>query len=319
MEKESTVLMRLSEMDKLLAVTEDPIDLKKGSDVIEAIRSLAKLSHMSLDIVNHAFSERVKWDRKRGQWISKNIDPKGGRPITNPVAVSYTLADIETDDHESTFCQRLIAIQDQEIMNLIKICNGKKKEISKAGLLRWVSDGHIEPDMTVPPGLFSVVYADPPWKYSNFNQQNAAAAKYTVLDIEDICLFGNGLADVTFPQTVLFMWAVNPLLEEALEVLKRWGFKYKTNIVWDKGKSKGKSWWVKPQHELLLIGVRAKTPHPKIMPPSVIHAERPQEHSEKPEVFYEAIENMFPLGDKTHLVMFARTEREGWVCHGDEL
>jgi N6-adenosine-specific RNA methylase IME4 len=96
--------------------------------------------------------------------------------------------------------------------------------------------------------------------------------------------------------------------------MEAWGFEYKTNIAWVKPKSLGFSWWVKPRHELLLIGVRANAPQPIETPDSALFFSR-GEHSEKPEEFYGTIESMY-LGAKIEL--FARQPREGWVAYGNE-
>ena len=100
----NTMLMRLSEWDKMLAVTKDPLELKKGSEAIEAVRSMARLAHLGVEIVNMAFAERVKWDRKRGQWIEENI-PKHNEK--NDSWSTSRLKDIDTSWDESAYCPSL--------------------------------------------------------------------------------------------------------------------------------------------------------------------------------------------------------------------
>ena len=314
-ESQSTILMRLSKLDRMLATTEDPVKLKKGSDAIEVIRGLAKRSHLSLEIVNDAFFERVKWDRKRGAWIGENIK-RGNPQLTEARLIS--LADIETDDHESSYCQRLLLISDEKVLKLVNLCTAGTKEASRAALLRYKEDGHIDYEPPeLPVGTFEVIYADPGWQYDNFNVQNAAQSLYTTWPVEEICeKWTDPVAKVTSNQSVLFLWATNPMLLEALQVMAAWGFKYKTNLAWVKPSPLGKAWWAQSQHELLLIGVRSKTRKPVWVPPSCLMCDR-GEHSRKPADFRTTIETMYPAG--SWLELFAREHYEGWKSYGDEL
>jgi N6-adenosine-specific RNA methylase IME4 len=121
----------------------------------------------------------------------------------------------------------------------------------------------------------------------------------------------------TSENAVLFLWATNPLLEDALQVMKAWGFQYKTNIVWVKDKF-GIGFYVRGQHELLLIGTKGNVHPPEESNrfSSVVNADV-KEHSEKPEEIYNLIEAMYP--DKTYLELFARKQRLKWKSWGNEV
>jgi len=107
------------------------------------------------------------------------------------------------------------------------------------------------------------------------------------------------------------------MLEEALEVMKAWGFQYKTNLVWVKDRF-GLGFFVRGQHELLLVGVKGS-----VHPPgesnrfSSVLKVPVKKHSEKPEEVYGLIENMYPNARKIEL--FARKIREGWEAWGLEV
>jgi N6-adenosine-specific RNA methylase IME4 len=122
--------------------------------------------------------------------------------------------------------------------------------------------------------------------------------------------------DIAVDDCILFLWATAPMLPEALEVIKAWGFKYLTNLVWDK-EIIGLGQWVRNQHEHLLVAVRGNFPKPEFatMPASIIR-ERRREHSRKPEAAYVLIEAMYPGLDKIEL--FARHARPGWARWGNE-
>ena len=163
----------------------------------------------------------------------------------------------------------------------------------------------------LPEGVFNVIYADPPWKYNV--QHLRGTPEYPTMNVEKIC----GLQVPTSEDAVLFLWATNPMLEDALEVMRAWGFRYKTNLVWVKNKF-GTGFYVRGQHELLLIGVKGNThgPEESNRPPSVLNAPV-RNHSQKPNEVYEIIEQMYP--NSKFLELFARDKREDWESWGNEV
>jgi len=167
----------------------------------------------------------------------------------------------------------------------------------------------------LPVGKYRIIYADPPWQYENSGFTESAEGQYPTMPVDEICALPIGA--MATPESVLFLWATNPLLQEAIQVMKAWGFEYKTNIAWIKDIGRGKGWYLKSKHELLLIGVRDNTPHPAERPDSAQEADRGSVHSKKPEHFYDLIESMYPDGNKIEL--FARnTTRQGWETWGNE-
>jgi N6-adenosine-specific RNA methylase IME4 len=110
------------------------------------------------------------------------------------------------------------------------------------------------------------------------------------------------------------------MLPEALDVMKAWGFAYKTHAVWFKeraGNARGIGYWLTGEHELLLIGTRGKVPAPAPGDNwrSVLKAPV-GEHSAKPAIAYELIEAYFPTLPKIELN--ARSGRQGWEAWGNE-
>lgn len=204
---------------------------------------------------------------------------------------------------------RVLALANADFDMLEKVAAGDLS-LNKAAQLK----NHEEKrSRELPTGKYSVIYADPPWQYENSGFTNSAESQYPTMKTSDICnLPIQGLCDTT---TVLFMWATNPLLLDALRVMKAWGFEYKTNMVWIKDMGRGYSWFLKSKHELLLIGTKSETPHPAIKPDSCFEADRGAIHSRKPEITYDLIESMYP-GNKIEL--FARAARDGWDAWGNE-
>ena len=172
---------------------------------------------------------------------------------------------------------------------------------------------HETPEL--PTGKYGVIYADPPWQYSNSGFYNAVEAEYPTMTEQE--LIDLDVRDLCDDSSVLFLWATNPLLDVAMRVMEGWGFTYKTNFVWVKDKARGFAWWAKSKHEILMVGTKPKSNTPVQSAESAITAKRPNEHSKKPEVFYELIETLFP--NERKIEMFARNKRDGWDCWGNEV
>ena len=116
---------------------------------------------------------------------------------------------------------------------------------------------------------------------------------------------------------VLFMWATAPKLIEAIEVMKGWGFTYKTHAIWDKEKI-GMGYWFRGQHELLMVGIKGKVspPDASIRISSVIREAR-SKHSKKPNCVAEYIEIAFH--NKSKIELFCREPRKGWYSYGNQI
>jgi N6-adenosine-specific RNA methylase IME4 len=101
-----------------------------------------------------------------------------------------------------------------------------------------------------------------------------------------------------------------------LEVMKAWGFDYKTHFVWAKNRP-GTGYWNRNKHEVLLLGTKGDVPAPApgTQPESLIKSSVGA-HSRKPRVFYQLIERYFPNLPKIEL--FARAHRQGWDAWGLE-
>ena len=169
---------------------------------------------------------------------------------------------------------------------------------------------------------YQIIYADPPWKY-NFpnNKHYKIENHYPSMETEDICKLSIPCED----NSVLFLWATAPKLLEAIKVMSAWGFKYKTQAVWDKVNS-GLGYWFRGQHEILLVGVRGKFSPPEIINRrSSIFVEKKQGHSKKPRIVREWITKSF--SDNSKIELFARKPDtliedpswNGWDVWGNEV
>lgn len=161
---------------------------------------------------------------------------------------------------------------------------------------------------------YQILYSDPPWRYEFSPSKNRAVENhYPTMLLEDI----KNIKIPSDDNCILYLWATAPKLEEAIEVMNAWGFKYRTCLVWDK-KMFGLGRWFRGQHELLLLGLKGKmrTPLPAQRISSV-YSERRTKHSKKPDFIRDQIMEWYPQFSK--LEMFAREKTEGWDVWGNEV
>lgn len=167
----------------------------------------------------------------------------------------------------------------------------------------------------IPAGPFSVILADPPWRFASNSAAKPgrnAMRHYQTMPVPEIC----ALPVPSAKDAILLLWATSPMLSQALQVMAAWGFRYKSQAVWVKSRI-ATGYWARNRHELLLIGTRGRFPCPKptLFPDSVISAPT-REHSRKPDEVHQRIEVAFP--DLLKLEMFARAPRDGWTVWGNQ-
>jgi N6-adenosine-specific RNA methylase IME4 len=174
------------------------------------------------------------------------------------------------------------------------------------------------------PPKYDIIYSDPPWHYKGQTQHAGAGSKSTggaqshyrgiklarlkQLDVPSICA----------PDCLMFMWTSSPHLDQAIELLKAWGFKWATvGFVWDKQRLNPGSYTVS-QIEMVLIGKRGRIPQPRgARNMRQFLSELRGEHSEKPAEVRNRITAMFPT--QRRIELFARTRVRGWAAWGDEV
>lgn len=165
-----------------------------------------------------------------------------------------------------------------------------------------------------------VLVADPPWKFGDAIQgERGASHKYPCMPVDQIARFE--IPDMA-ERSILFMWRVAAMQEEALFVCKAWGFRPYSEIVWHKTTKTGKTHFgmghvVRASHECCLIGVRGRRLPPATLAERSIITGLVRKHSEKPEEFYTLIERLYPDALKHEL--FARRVRDGWTQGGNQL
>lgn len=171
---------------------------------------------------------------------------------------------------------------------------------------------------------YSIIYADPPWSYkvwSNKGTGRSAEQHYKTMSKEEIQNLP--IADIAAKNCVLFLWATYPCLEEALELVRAWGFTYKTvAFTWVKRNKKSDSWfwglghWTRSNPEICILATKGKPKRISKGVHSVID-DRINRHSEKPDSVRKRIVEL--IGDLPRIELFARTKTDGWDVFGDEV
>lgn len=175
-----------------------------------------------------------------------------------------------------------------------------------------------------PDKKYDIIYADPPWSYNDKMSGHSFSLdhEYETQDINWIKSLP--VQDLSQKDCVLFLWAVSPQLQEGLDTIKAWGFKYKTiAFCWSKKTKTGKSVsnlgrWTMGNVELCLLATKGspnKWREDKTIK-QLVEAERTI-HSKKPEEVRNRIEKM--LGERSRIELFARCRFSGWDCWGNEV
>lgn len=179
---------------------------------------------------------------------------------------------------------------------------------------------------------FDCLVIDPPWHfnlYSNAGNQKAASSQYDVMNLADIKALPVG--QLARAKAILFLWACAPMLPEALDVMKAWGFTYKTMLAWRKITPAGKprmgcGYVARSMHEPILVGAIGHGDQDKALP-SVFDGTClddgadlidgiARQHSRKPDSFYDLVRQVTPRAERCDL--FSRETREGFTGWGRE-
>lgn len=171
---------------------------------------------------------------------------------------------------------------------------------------------------------YSIIYADPPWRYKVYSKKGlgrSAESHYPTMELEDIRALPVGT--LAADDCVLFLWTTIPLLHDCFSVMRAWGFSYKTvAFVWIKQNRKSDSlfWgmghWTRANAEFCMLATKG---HPKRRSTGVhqVILSHIEEHSKKPEEARRRIVEL--MGDLPRIELFARQKADGWDVWGNEV
>lgn len=172
---------------------------------------------------------------------------------------------------------------------------------------------------------FSTILADPPWQFQNrtgkMAPEHKRLARYSTLSLEEIKKIP--VREVISDTAHLYLWIPNAMLWEGMEVMKAWGFTYKTNLIWYKVRNdggpdrRGVGFYFRNVTEMILFGIRGKNARTlkRGRTQENIIVQKKREHSRKPDEQYELIE---ACSKGPFLEMFARGSQPNWYCWGNQ-
>ena len=312
-------LEKISAFRAELAIAETIEDIKHLETKAYAIAEIARKEKVGKSAQDEVGAFRCDIEAKKGAWLDEYF-PHGGDRIAS--SNDSTLIDHGLDKHQSSNA-RLVSKEAELVAQAIEeLKQDDKKVVTPNAVVSLVRNKKrkMRVEETEQPnldGVYRVIYADPPWQYNAdfMDKYGHAKSHYSTMSIEELCDLP--VADIRADDCVLFMWTTSPKLEQAFQVIKAWGFKYKTSFVWDKIKHNF-GYYNSVRHEFLLIAGRgSSTPDVKELHDSVISIERSNKHSEKPEYFRELIDKLYPSGNRIEL--FARNKVDGWETWGAEV
>jgi N6-adenosine-specific RNA methylase IME4 len=272
---------------------------------------------------------RLRHERAIGRWLAAHVRHGGGGDRRSQSRARTVVGDLPegVNKKESSRFQKLAAIPDTVFDHHLTTTRDAGREITTAGVLKLlVPPVRPEATPTAPPTgrvadledlvrygrTFGTIYADPPWEYGNRATRGAAAHHYRTMTVEQIAALP--VPKLAAPDAHLHLWTTNAFLFAAEQVMRAWGFEYKSCFVWTKPTVGLGNYW-RVAHEFLLLGVRGKCPFRDKGQRSWQCIER-GEHSAKPERVRQLIELVSP---GPYLELFGRRQAQGWAVWGAQV
>jgi N6-adenosine-specific RNA methylase IME4 len=349
-----TALLRYDAACQAIAEAKAVDEVTEWIDKAAAVREYGRrIKNRQIEI--DAIEIRVRAKQRRGELIrelkasGRLVTPRTARTIESPSNDLITLDDLGISRNESSEEQKIAAIPRDSFERLVARCRvyaeehpekhsfdvltesqkvdkQSKDDQRRADHAARTLNGGTTTDLRelIASGYRAgAIQIDAPWKFktrSAAGEGRSASLHYKTEGIQEIMALP--VADLAAADCVLFMWIVDWCPQDALDLIKAWGFEHKTTaFTWAKENRCGEGWfmgqgyWTRANPEDCWLATRG---HPKRL-----HADVRQlitapvaEHSRKPDEIYERIER---LVDGPYLELYARRERPGWMTWGDEL
>jgi len=305
--------MRL-EVDRLST----PGEVREHAAKAEALRKLALAIDSSGGLSRQFAEVKLRAQRRGGEMLADAEMSVGGRGKT-----STTLTAVYGITHnDSSRWQRIASIPEDEFESFISATYEKATELTQSAALKLAKRmaaladepaqvrvaglGH---DDDTPVDVYPTIVIDPPWRYDNVATRGAAEDHYSTMTQAELLALELPAAD----DAHLYLWVTNSFIEDGFELMRTWGFTYKTCLTWCKPQI-GMGNYFRSTTEHVLFGVKGRLPTLANNKPTHFIADRTR-HSAKPEHFYDLVEESSP---GPYMEMFARRQRFGWAAWGNQ-
>tara|TARA_Y100001938_G_scaffold146020_1_gene223963 strand:- start:432 stop:968 length:537 start_codon:yes stop_codon:yes gene_type:complete len=175
----------------------------------------------------------------------------------------------------------------------------------------------------LPDKKYNIIYADPAWSYRDKASAGKRGACFKYPTVTQDWLNKLPVQEISNNDCILFIWVTHPKLNEVFDLIKNWGFEYKTcAFTWVKRNKKANTWfmgmgrWTRANSELCLLATKGKPKRLSASVRSIIDTPIEQ-HSKKPDCTRDKIVEL--MGDLPRIELFARQKVEGWDCWGNEV
>ena len=310
---EQYAISRIEQATAMLAEVESAPEVKDIRDKAEAIRLYLRQQAGSLRSQNHAAALKLRAERKLGEMLAETVQPHRFHRET-----SVTLDSLAINKTASHRWQTIARLPAAEFEAYVGQADTTEKELTSAELYRIAKREIVAAKTSegkpIPEGCYSVIEADPPWAL-DCNEAYSGISHYDVADLDDIKALGDKVLARAADDCTLWLWVINPMLPEGVDVMAAWGFAYKSCLTWVKTNGFGTGHYLRGATEHVLLGVRGAPELLRRDQRTYFEAKRGR-HSEKPDEFYSIVES---LTSGPRLRLFARGEREGWDSWGDQL
>jgi N6-adenosine-specific RNA methylase IME4 len=294
----------------------------------------------------------IRWRaiRRLGELMDGKPKAKGGRPaqetgVENTPVKPETLEDQGIDKNLAKLARQYSALDETSFDRLVARCQAHndgteklpldvlaaeekaaRRKAAQEAFAARIGQGCAVSDLVSHAkagNRYGAIYADPPWEFkvwSGAGKDRSADNHYRTGGLDEIKALP--VADLAADDCALFMWAVMPELPGALDVIKAWGFEYKTcAFTWLKQNKSGEGlflgmgYWTRANAEVCLLATRGNPERLDAgVPQAMLHPV--MEHSRKPDEFHERIQRLVA---GPYLEIYARREREGWMTWGNEI
>ena len=319
-------LIKYDEACRAIAVCLSVDEAKDISDKSLALQAYAKQSS-NLELERTAAEIRLRAKRRIGE-ISMTLETASPGPITSQprdiTTKRETLGNAGISKSEAHRCEKLATVPVDDFERYIAKSHDNGRTVSSDEVLKRVTktvsrsarvNAINAKNAALPASVYSLIYADPPWRYHNVvSEDRRIENHYPTMSLDDICDLP--VAGIAANDSLLYLWATVAELPGALRVMGAWGFEYKSHAVWVKP-SIGIGFWFRSQHELLLLGTRGSMPTPiEALRHSSVLESPTGAHSAKPKIVRDWIDSAY--GDFPRIELFAREGSDGWDVWGNQ-